>query len=285
MKISGFIDEAADALDVQIAVAQELGWQTVALRKIDGVESTLMPDADFDRYADQLEDAGIGVCEFGSRIACKESQLPSTLDRDLEELRRIIPRAQRFGTRFVRCMSYPKSRDYEISDTDWLDEIVRRFQTLAPIAADAGIVLAHENCSGYGARGAAACREIFERVNHPGFCLTLDTGNMKGEGPGSAWQWYEELRDVLTHFHIKDTTYNADGTHMHCPAGQGQSGADRVIEDLRTRGYDGFLVMEPHVLVGKKRTEHPNGDTIARKSFLECGRALSTLVGSSRLGK
>ena len=61
MLYSGFADEAAPDLAGQIAATRALGWSDLELRNIDGSMCHEMAEADFDRAAGQLADAGISV--------------------------------------------------------------------------------------------------------------------------------------------------------------------------------------------------------------------------------
>ena len=68
MMLSGFTDEAGQDLETQIRATQELGWKYMSARSIDGQNIHDLADADFNRVADRLDDAGIKVLEFGSLL-------------------------------------------------------------------------------------------------------------------------------------------------------------------------------------------------------------------------
>jgi len=65
MKFTGFADEAAPDLATQIKATQELGWQYISARGIDGKNMHDLSDSEFDTARGQLEDAGIRIAEFG----------------------------------------------------------------------------------------------------------------------------------------------------------------------------------------------------------------------------
>ena len=56
------------------------------------------------------------------------------------------------------------------------------------------------------------------------------------------------LRPRVTHFHVKD--YDSR-THKNVPAGQGDGQIPRLIADAVAHGYDGFCVLEPHLVIAE----------------------------------
>ena len=106
MKLTGFADEAAPDLATQIKATQELGWQYISARGIDGKNIHDLSDSEFDTARGQLEDAGIGIAEFGSLIGSWSKSIKSDFALTLDEVDRAIPRMQQLGTKIVRVMSY-----------------------------------------------------------------------------------------------------------------------------------------------------------------------------------
>ncbi len=52
----------------------------------------------------------------------------------------------------------------------------------------------------------------------------------------------------MTHFHVKD--YDSK-THKNVPAGEGEGQIPRLIADAVAHGYDGFCVLEPHLVIAE----------------------------------
>lgn len=80
--------------------------------------------------------------------------------------------------------------------------------------------------------------------------LTYDTGNMllKGEDTLS---YYRHFKNRVSHIHLKDMTYaeygdsTVDGRKMTAtPHGEGMIDFPNILKELRTDGYDGYLVIE-----------------------------------------
>ena len=101
MKLTGFADEAAPDLATQIKATQELGWQYISARGIDGKNMHDLSDSEFDTARGQLEDAGIRIAEFGSLIGSWSKNIKSDFALTLDEVDRAIPRMQQ--TRHQHC--------------------------------------------------------------------------------------------------------------------------------------------------------------------------------------
>jgi sugar phosphate isomerase/epimerase len=172
MKLTGFADEAAPDLATQIKATQELGWQYISARGIDGKNIHDLSDSEFDTARGQLEDAGIGIAEFGSLIGSWSKSIKSDFALTLDEVDRAIPRMQQLGTKIVRVMSYaqePWGEDqHEQERFHRLREISQRF-------SDAGLITAHENCMNWGGFSSAHTLRLVEEV--PALKLIFDTGN------------------------------------------------------------------------------------------------------------
>ena len=109
MKLTGFADEASRDLEAQIKATKELGWTAISARMIGDRNIHEMPEADFEKAADQLDEAGIVIPELGSLIANWGKTIDSDFGIALGEIERCIPRMQRLGTKMVRVMSYAQN--------------------------------------------------------------------------------------------------------------------------------------------------------------------------------
>ena len=57
------------------------------------------------------------------------------------------------------------------------------------------------------------------------------------------------LRPRSAHFHVKDYSLK---THKNVPAGQGDGQIPRLIADAVAHGYEGFCVLEPHLVLAEQ---------------------------------
>ena len=316
MKLTGFADEAAPDLATQIKATQELGWQYISARGIDGKNIHDLSDSEFDTARGQLEDAGIGIAEFGSLIGSWSKSIKSDFALTLDEVDRAIPRMQQLGTKIVRVMSYaqePWGEDqHEQERFHRLREIVTRFN-------DAGLTTAHENCMNWGGFSSAHTLRLVEEV--PALKLIFDTGNpvfqrdrsydplalpsvarsddplalpsvARSEGEKSssdsypwqdAWQFYQAVREHIIHIHIKDCRNPLDDGEEpeYVFPGEGQAYIPAIIDDLKKSDYQGFIAIEPHVAT----VFHAKADDVdwnqCYNSYIKYGRALESLISDN----
>ncbi|MSU23313.1 MAG: sugar phosphate isomerase/epimerase [Opitutus sp.] len=279
--LSGLADEAADDLPGQMAVHRELGWSALELRLIGGQQTSgEFPAADFARAADALDAAGLRVTALASAIGNWSRPITGDFARDFDELRAAIPRLQRVGARFIRGMSWVGAG---VAPEVWRDEAVRRYRELGALAADAGIVLLHENCEGWGGLSPAHACEFHERVAHPGVGVLFDTGNVVAYGL-DAWEFYSAVKPFIQHVHIKDAKRNPAGgkSSVFTLPGEGDAAVRRILVDLLRAGYRGAISIEPHVASIVHTGGAQASPAVRRDSYLRYGRVFSTMVAEIR---
>lgn len=256
MILTGFADEAGTDLATQIKATQELGWDYISARGIDGKNIHDLSDEAFETAVGQLNDAGIKIAEFGSLIGTWAKSITTDFDITLAEVERCIPRMQQLGTQIVRVMSYAQepwgSDQNEQERFRRLREVTQRF-------TDAGLTTAHENCMNWGGFSAEHTLRLIEEV--PDLKLIYDTGNptfqrdrSKPNSDGSfPWQdsleFFQQVKEHVIHIHVKDCIHPiADGVEPeYTYPGEGQSNVREIIAELAQANYKGFIAIEPHV--------------------------------------
>jgi sugar phosphate isomerase/epimerase len=292
MYLTGFADEASPEIDEQLRATKALGWSFIEARNIAvaGAKPRNLhdvPEAVFETVCARLDAAGVRVNCFGSTIGNWARSILDPFDLTLAEVDRAIPRMQRLGTKLIRIMSYAVLKDRAADDQEEaerfrrLREIVRRF-------ADAGLTPVHENCMNYGGMGWPFTLRLIENV--PGLNLVFDTGNPVGsadrskpapEPRQSSWDFYQHVRDHVVYLHIKDGVFEDDRVRYTFP-GEGQGDVRRIVGDLRRRGYDGGISIEPHL---KAVFHDPSvqSDAGARfANYVEYGRRMERILAEIR---
>ena len=167
MFFSGISDEAGQPIEVQIKAHQALGWDHLELRLVDGTNVTQLSDEDFAKVRDAVNAAGMKVSCFGSAIANWARPITCDPQIDIDDLNRAIPRMREMGTKFIRVMSYPNDPQNPIDEPAWRKEAIARMKTLAAMAEDGGVILDHENCSGWGGACAENSNILLGEVSSP----------------------------------------------------------------------------------------------------------------------
>jgi sugar phosphate isomerase/epimerase len=291
IKLTGFADEAGPTLADQIRAHQELGWDSIEVRMIGAKPNdrnfVALDDAAYRQCLRELSAAKMGISCFGSAIANWARKITGDFQQDLDDLKRAAPRMRETKTRFIRVMSWPNDG---LSQADWLKEAARRLKELARIAEGEGVILAHENCSGYGGESPEMLGELLAAVPSPAFKVALDTGNPPAHSgrnedcvEGRTWAFYQIAKSHIVHVHIKDAKPGSEGKPVFCFPGEGAGEVRRVVADLVKTGYDGYLSIEPHIksVVHLGKTGEPAG---AFETYVEYGRRMAAILDAALKG-
>lgn len=281
MFFSGISDEAGQAIDTQIKAHRELGWQHLELRLVDGTNLTQLPDNKFDEVYRKVEEAGMKVSCFASAIANWSRPITCDPSIDIEDLERAIPRMHRFRTPYIRVMSYPNDPVTPVPEREWRAEAIRRMKRLAEIAENGGIILCHENCSGWGGQSAENSNILMEEVNSPALRVLFDTGNPVTYGQ-DAWEYYQAVYPHIEYVHIKDATKKADGEDHYTYCGEGDGRVRDILRDLLGKGYTGGISIEPHLAAVIHTGQKASSEQLLYDSYTEYGRRLMKIVEEVR---
>lgn len=279
-QFTGFADEAEKSLDGQIATLKEVGWSAVELRLIGGTNVVDLTDDEWKSTYDQLGENGIKVVGFGGQIGNWARPISNDFQVDVDELRRVAPRMQAAGVEFLRIMSYPNDTENPLDRAAWKEETVRRLKELATIAEGEGVILGHENCSGYGETHEGYL-ELAEAVGSSALQLTFDTGNnsLHDNDSDSTWKYYEACREHITHVHIKCAKPGDDGKYATCYPEEDPV-QTRIIQDLKDRGYDGWLSIEPHIMAAIHAGKDVDDTGEAQRVWVDYAKRLEAMVAA-----
>ena len=84
--------------------------------------------------------------------------------------------------------------------------------------------------------------------SQPGFAASSRVRDRRSSGQpiGPAW---DLLKPGVAHSHVKDYS---EALRRNVPAGEGDGEIPRLLPDAVASGYDGFVVLEPHLTVAEK---------------------------------
>ncbi len=274
--LSGLADEAGSGIETQVRAHLELGWRAIELRQIDGRNVSLeLPRADFDRVCEVIAAAGLTVSGVASAIGNWSRPITGEFQLDVAELKSAVGRLARLGTRCLRTMSWTRDG---ATESAWRHEAVRRYRELARIAADADVLLLHENCEGWGGQSARHTAELIAEVASPHVGVLFDTGNTISHGC-EPWEYYVGVKPLIRYVHVKDCRRNPRGGRSadYVPAGAGDAQVREILGDLLASGYRGVVSIEPHVAAVLHRQQEADPETRYR-AYLDYGRGVNRLV-------
>ena len=274
MKFAGFADEVSPDLDAQIAATRELGWQGIEMRLVSPDGKTVhfddVDDGAFERIWEKLQAAGIAVPCYGTQIANWSRRISKDFGLDKQELNRIMPRMRKTNTRVARIMSYPNDNWEESA---WRTEVIRRLRELSKMAEDGGVVLGHENCSGFGNLSARHTLDLLNEIPGPAFRLIFDSGNFWETGY-DPFEFYQAVKTRVVHVHVKDYARDRGapkGWKAVYP-GEGEGRVAETVAALKRDGYTGWYSMEPHIAAAVHEGTQAADPEAGRKIYLKFGR-------------
>ena len=131
--------------------------------------------------------------------------------------------------------------DRSASPDALMKRLVQGCKRLCDHAADKGVRLAFEPEPGMFIDTMDKFADLFERVNHPAFGLTLDIGHLQCMGEVPMEPHIRRWKDVLWNVHIEDMKR---GVHDHLMFGEGEIDFPPVLRALREIGYAGGVHVE-----------------------------------------
>jgi sugar phosphate isomerase/epimerase len=270
IRLAGIGDEAAPGLADQIGAVAELGWNRLELRTIGGTPVARLDERAFRGAAERLGTAGTDVAAVASKIGDWSRPVTGDFALDLDELEVLARRCAVLGTRLVRVMSYPSGG---LDDAEWGRRARERLRELARRAEDRGLVLAHENCTGWAGDRADRMLDLVTGIGSPALRLLFDIGN----GVAHGYPPLPMLREIVpyvVHVHVKDARAGKDGEAEFVSPGTGHAEVAECLRLLLRNGYSGVLSIEPHIAL-RPHLGSGAGDPAA---FVAYGRALESLI-------
>ncbi len=241
--LTGFADEIAPDLTVQLDTLEEEGISHLELRGIWGKNVMQLDEGELERARAELVRRGFGVSAIGSPIG--KVDVTGDLDAHMREFLRALEIAERFGAPYLRLFSFyiPDGHD----PAQYRDTVLHRMSEFARAAEATGITLVHENERRIYGDTDDRCLDILTSVNHPKLRSAFDPANFIQCGVKPFSNAWPKLAATVEYVHVKDA-HHSDGRVV--PAGQGDGDWPALLGALKERGYGGFMSLEPHLAAG-----------------------------------
>ncbi len=243
IRLSAFADEIATDPAEQMDVLTSHGIRYIEFRAIHGSNVMVLSDEQHESFRTLLKERGFGLSAIGSPIG--KIKITDAFEPHLEQYAKALTLADFYETPRIRIFSFyiPEGAD----PTDHRDEVLRRLSVMAKLAEERGVTLMLENEKGIYGDTAARVLDVMNSVGSPAMRHAFDPANYLevGQSIDEAWSL---LRPLAAHFHVKDYDPIA---HKCVPCGEGAGQISRLIADAVTHGFDGFCVLEPHLVVAQ----------------------------------
>ena len=264
--LSGFADEISADPAEQLATLAAESIRYLELRSAWSVNVADFTAGQGGAFRVALDRAGGRVSAIGSPIG--KIPLEAPLGPELDRLRRIADIAAELGTSIVRVFSFflppgePPGRHRQ--------RVIDQLAALAAIAAERGLVLAHENEKEIYGDTAERCHDLITAVDSPALRATFDAANFVQCGVRPFSEAYHLLRPYLVYLQVKDAVA---ATGDNVPAGHGDGQIRPTLAALRDSGFEGFVSIEPHLAQAGRY-----GGYSGPEGFTQAAQALKSIL-------
>jgi sugar phosphate isomerase/epimerase len=270
IRLSAFADEISPDPNEQLDCLKTHGIRFIEFRSLGGTNVLDLSPQQHQTFRDQLRANGFGLSALGSPIG----KIPIT---DPFE-----PHEQRFETamRLAEFYETPRIRVFSFyipagtPPEACRDEVLRRMTALARRASERGLMLVLENEKGIYGDTADRVADVLQSVGSEALAHAFDPANYVEVGQEIPAAW-SRLKNWVRHFHVKD--YRA-ADHCHVPAGEGDGRIPDLLADAVASGFDGFAVLEPHLIIAEKS----HGFTGPQR-FADAANALKNALSSRQI--
>lgn len=237
--ISGFYDEISSKLSAQIGVLHELGETYMCPRNVDGKN---IADYTLEEFKEKiypvLKKENVRFSSIGSPIGKVGIDDEEGWEKQKKQLAELVKIAKLTECKYIRVFSffYGDKAPEECSQ-----KVIARLKEMLAIVKGSGVKLLHENEKKVYGDVPSRVLEIYHAINDEDFVLCFDASNYVqcDVNPKEA---FDMLKDYVVYYHIKDCSKYK----VEVPVGTGEGCYTYILSQLKARGYEGFMTLEPH---------------------------------------
>lgn len=237
--ISGFSDEIAPSLDIQLKEIVKMGMEYIEIRGVDGKNIIEYSLDEVRKIKKQLDDVGIRVSALGSPIG--KIQISDDFTSHFHLFKHAVDVAKILETKYIRIFSFFME---EGTAKAHREEVLKRMKAFCDYVQGSGIILLHENEKGIYGDTPERCIDLYQMMASDDFKLIFDPANYVQSGVETYPYAYEALKDYVIYYHIKDALKKSGKV---VPSGLGDANVPNIIKALYEKDYEGFLSLEPHL--------------------------------------
>lgn len=237
--LTGFSDEISSDFTQQLKQINNLNIDYIEIRGVNGKNITDHTLKEVKAIKKQLDEANVEVSAVGSPLG--KIHITDPFEEHFALFRHTVEIAKILGTKNIRLFSYFMDTTKAL---DYVDEVVRRTKAFCDYVKGTDIILLHENEKGIYGDTPERCLELYKTMCSPNFKLIFDPANFVQCGVETYPHAFNMLKNYVVYIHIKDAVA-ANGEVV--PSGFGDGHIKEIITKLYSRGYEGFLSLEPHL--------------------------------------
>lgn len=237
--LTGFADEIAPELDIQMQVLEKLNMNHIEMRGVEGRSFVEYTEAEAREIKKRLDDRGFSLSAIGSPIG--KIRISEKFEPHMELFRHTVELAHIMDTPNIRMFSFygPEGG----SPVAYREKVMEQLGQFADYAASNDVVLLHENEKGIYGEMAEGCLDIMKQFYGAHFKAVFDFANFV-QARQDTLEAYELLKPYIAYIHVKDARWE-DGSVV--PAGFWDGNVELILKRLKESGYGGYLSLEPHL--------------------------------------
>ncbi len=265
--LTGFGDEISPELNEQLDLMQSEGVNYLEFRGVWGKNVLDLGDEEAGRVRNELERRKVGVSAIASPIG--KVGINEPLEPHLARFRRTLDLAAFFHAPYIRLFSFyvpPGTADF------YRDEVMSRMLALGAAAQGRKVTLGIENEHGLYSDTPERSLDLIQTLKAPQWTTIYDPCNYVMEYIHPFTQAFPLLADTIGYLHVKDADIE---THKMCVAGKGDAQVPEAMAALAKRGYNGFLSLEPHLLIAGQ-----NSGVSGPELFRDAIRAVKAILAA-----
>jgi sugar phosphate isomerase/epimerase len=272
--ITGFSDEISADFNIQLEEISKLGIAYIEIRGVDGKNISEHSMDEIVAIKSKLDAKKIGVSAIGSPIG--KIKITEDFEAHFDKFKHTLAIAKQLNTQYMRIFSFFIE---EGSAAIHRDEVIRRLKIMVEYAEQENIILLHENEKDIYGDIPERCLDLYTTIQSEHFKLIFDPANFVQCGVEVFPKAFDRLKEQVIYYHIKDAVM---ATGEVVPSGQGDGGIASIIAELKSRNYQGFLSLEPHLgnFVGFSELED-SGNVLEQKDISDASKfalAFSSLM-------
>lgn len=263
-RLTGFADEIANELDVQVASVKKLGISHIEMRGVDGNNLIYHTDEKVKYIKNYLDDNGISLSALGSPLG--KIGIQDAFEPHFEAFKRAVEVGHMMETKNIRMFSFYIPQDKPLSEYE--EAVFERIGKFVDYAKKNDAVLLHENEKGIFGEKAAECKKLMDCFYGDNFKAIFDFANFV-QAKDDTLEGYKLLKPHISYIHIKDALWD---TGEVVPAGLGDGNVKAILKDLNDSGFEGYLSIEPHL---SDFTGFSSLEGTGKRTLLKEGKKLS----------
>lgn len=238
--LSAFADEISANLSEQLDVLESEGIKHIEFRSVWNKNVLDLSDSELQQVRETLTTREFRVSAIGSPIG--KISITDDFGAHLGRFERALYVANYFETPYIRIFSFfiPDGRQAH----EYRDEVLHRLKELTRRATSQGVVLLHENEKGIYGDLPERCLDVMKSCSSDMLRCAFDPANFVQCGVKPCREAFPLLEPYTDYIHIKDALF--DGKRV-VPVGQGDGEVKEMLMSMFSKGYDGFLSIEPHL--------------------------------------